>query len=362
MSADLNISRRAFAGAVAFAGLWRASARAQGFAGLGANAAGFASVVPGKTFTFPADHGPHPDFRIEWWYVTANLADAEGTPYGAQWTLFRQAMQPGPQRQGWGSQQVWMGHVALTSAKTHRFSERFARGGIGQAGVEGKPFHAWIDAWQLRGSDRTDDMTLAPLRLDASSGDFAYALDLDASHALVLQGDAGYSLKSDRGQASYYYSQPFFDVKGRLTIDEQTLEVSGQAWMDREWSSQPLASDQNGWDWFSLHLNSGDKLMLFRLRQADRDHYVSGNWIPRNGSTRQLASSDVVMRPKAPIDVEGRKLPVQWQIAIPSLALAIECEPLNARSWMGTSYAYWEGPIRFAGSHSGVGYLELTGY
>jgi predicted secreted hydrolase len=240
-------------------------------------------------------------------------------------------MQPGPQRQGWGSQQVWMGHVALTSAKTHRFSERFARGGIGQAGVEGKPFHAWIDAWQLRGSDRTDDMTLAPLRLDASSGDFAYALDLDASHALVLQGDAGYSLKSDRGQASYYYSQP-------------------------------LASDQNGWDWFSLHLNSGDKLMLFRLRQADRDHYVSGNWIPRNGSTRQLASSDVVMRPKAPIDVEGRKLPVQWQIAIPSLALAIECEPLNARSWMGTSYAYWEGPIRFAGSHSGVGYLELTGY
>jgi len=47
---------------------------------------------------------------------------------------------------------------------------------------------------------------------------------------------------------------------------------------------------------------------------------------------------------------------------IPSLALSIDCAPLNAKSWMRTSFSYWEGPIGFAGSHSGVGYLELTGY
>src|SRR5918994_4968507 len=99
MNASIKISRRAFAGGLALLGLARGAARAQGFAGLGESAEGFAAVVPGRTFAFPADHGPHPEFRIEWWYVTANLQDSNGTAYGAQWTLFRQATRPGPQAQ-----------------------------------------------------------------------------------------------------------------------------------------------------------------------------------------------------------------------------------------------------------------------
>ncbi len=362
MSADPTISRRAFAGLLAMLGIGGAGARAQGFAGLGKSAEGFAAVVPGRVFSFPADHGPHPDYRIEWWYVTANLADAAGRRYGAQWTLFRQAMRAGPQAEGWANQQVWMGHAAVTSAATHRFAETFARGGVGQAGVEAKPYHAWIDAWALRGSNETGDMTLAPLEMSASAADFSYALTLTATRALVLEGDGGYSRKSGRGQASYYYSQPFFKADGSIEIDGRRIDVTGQAWMDREWSSQPLASGQTGWDWFSLHLASGDRLMLFRLRQQDGDNYVSGNWIPREGTTRELASHEVSMIPGPPVEIAGRKLPLSWHIAIASLALAIDCAPLNADSWMGTSYAYWEGPIGIAGSHSGVGSLELTGY
>ena len=94
MSADLKITRRAFAGGLAWLGLGK-PAWSQGFAGLGNDAAGYAGVTPGKAFAFPADHGPHPDFRIEWWYVTANLTDTGGAAYGAQWTLFRQALAPG---------------------------------------------------------------------------------------------------------------------------------------------------------------------------------------------------------------------------------------------------------------------------
>src|SRR5579872_6753717 len=128
MSGDLKLSRRAFAGTLAFAALSRKPALAQGFAGLGANAQDYAQVTPGRKFSFPADHGPHPDFRIEWWYVTANLASASGIAYGAQWTLFRQALQPGPQRKEWANQQIWMAHAAVTSTNTHRFSETYARG------------------------------------------------------------------------------------------------------------------------------------------------------------------------------------------------------------------------------------------
>jgi predicted secreted hydrolase len=132
--------------------------------------------------------------------------------------------------------------------------------------------------------------------------------------------------------------------------------------MDREWSSQPLASDQTGWDWFALHFTSGEKLMLYRMREKGGHDYASGTWILPDATTRQLAPADIKMTPHAPIDVEGHNLPVTWQIAIPSLSIAIETTPLNSRAWMGTSFAYWEGPISFAGSHTGVGYLELTGY
>jgi predicted secreted hydrolase len=362
MSDKFLISRRAFAGGAALLALGRRPALAQGFAGLGKNVDGFAPVVAGKTFAFPGDHGPHPDYRIEWWYVTANLADSTGAAYGAQWTLFRQAMRAGAQDEGWANQQIWMGHAAVTRADTHRFSEAFARGGIGQAGVEAKPFLAWIDSWQMRGSNQMRDDTIAPLALSASGADFSYALRCEADRALVLQGEAGYSRKSERGQASYYYSQPYFTATGRITIDDKPAEVTGLAWMDREWSSQPLASDQSGWDWFSLHLNSGEKLMLFRLRQSDGHHYASGNWILPDGKTRQIASGDITMTPKKWTETERRKIPTTWNIAIPALALAIDCVPLNPKSWMGTSFPYWEGPISFGGSHAGVGYLEMTGY
>jgi len=362
MSDRSKITRRGFAGGALALGLSKKTARAQGFAGLGKDAEGFAPVIPGKTFSFPDDHGPHPDYRIEWWYVTANLRDSTGAAFGAQWTLFRQASKPGPQAEGWASQQIWMGHAAVTRADTHRASEAFARGGVGQAGVVAKPFSAWIDSWQMHGLDAMRDDAIAPLELAASGADFSYALRLDADRPLVLQGDAGYSRKSEREQASYYYSQPWFKASGRVTIDDQSTDVSGLAWMDREWSSQPLAPDQPGWDWLSLHMNSGEKLMLYRLRQSDGHHYASGNWILPDGKTRQLAAADIGMTPKTLTEIEGRKIPTSWDIAIPALDLAISCAPLNAKAWMGTSFAYWEGPIGFRGSHSGVGYLEMTGY
>jgi predicted secreted hydrolase len=338
------------------------AAHAQGFAGLGITGTGFAPVLPGKKLVFPADHGPHPDFRIEWWYVTANLSDANGMAYGAQWTLFRQAISPGARQEGWANQQIWMGHAAVTRADTHRFDETFARGGVGQAGVKTAPFQAWIDAWQMRGLEGMDNDTISPLEVSAAGQDFAYALRLQADHPLVLQGEAGYSVKSEQGQASYYYSQPYFKANGTITIDDRRVDVTGQAWMDREWSSQPLASDQTGWDWLSLHLNTGEQLVLFRLRSANGDHFMSGKWFSPRQEDRRITSAEIRMTPKTVTEIMGRKIPLRWDIAIPSLGLMISCGPLNPASWMGTRFPYWEGPIHFEGSHNGVGYLEMTGY
>ena len=176
------------------------------------------------------------------------------------------------------------------------------------------------------------------------------------------QGDRGFSVKSELGQASYYYSQPFFAADGHLTVDGRDIPVTGKAWLDREWSSQPLTADQAGWDWFALHLDSGAKVMLYRLRDKDGSAYLAGTWIDADGRPLPLTPDQIVTEPRAWAEVAGRRLPVAWHLAIPDFGLAVDTEPLNAQSWMGTAYAYWEGPIRFAGSHGGRGYLELTGY
>src|SRR6476646_764727 len=113
MNGSGRITRRGFIGGALLAGLG-SRALAQGFAGLGESADGFAAVVPGRTFAFPADHGPHPEFRIGRWYVTANRVDISGAAYGAQWTLLRQAISAGGAAAGWANQQIWMGHAAVT--------------------------------------------------------------------------------------------------------------------------------------------------------------------------------------------------------------------------------------------------------
>ncbi len=352
-------SGRAFAAALLL--LLPVSAHPQGYAGLDQAADGFAPVTAPASLAFPRDHGPHPDFRIEWWYVTATLQGPDGTPYGAQWTLFRQAMAPGGPESGWSTPQIWMAHAAVTSAETHRFAETFARGGVGQAGVEATPFRAFIDDWSLQAAPAATGDALASLTMQAGGEGFAYALRLEADRPPVPQGDRGFSLKSERGQASYYYSQPFYTVAGTLMLDGRDIPVTGEAWLDREWSSQPLDAEQSGWDWFALHLASGEKLMLYRLRETD-GAFLAGTWITPDGRPQPLRPNQIVVAPATFAEVAGRRLPVGWHLAIPDHGLAVDTTPLNAQSWMGTGFAYWEGPIRVSGSHAGTGYMELTGY
>lgn len=306
---------------------------------------------------FPRDHGAHPQFRIEWWYLTAALEGEDGRDYGAQWTLFRQALEPGPQRDGWANQQVWMAHAAVTTPDTHRFAERVARGGIGQAGVEIEPFRAWIDDWRIT----AEGGGIAQMEIDAGGDDFAIDLHVKAEGPLVRHGNNGYSRKSDSDQASYYYSQPFYRAEGTLTIDGAPVAVSGTAWLDREWSTQPLTGDQEGWDWVALHFDDGSRLMAAGLRSATAPYRI-GTWIEADGTARPLAPEEIVLEPRITAEVAGRTIPVGWRVAVPSAGVDVDIQAVNAQSWMGTTVPYWEGPVTVTGSHAGRGYLEMTGY
>lgn len=334
----------------------------QGYAGLGSNSAGFATVERGRHLDFPADFGAHPDFRIEWWYMTANLKGVNGQSYGAQWTLFRQAIDTGRERPGFNSQQIWMGHVAVTSSTEHRFSEKFARGGIGQAGVRAAPFRAWIDDWSIGSSGDTLGARLERLDVSAYGPQFSYKLKLASDLPLVLHGEQGISQKSHDGVASYYYSQPHYTVTGFLTLQGRQIAVTGQAWIDQEWTSQALSSSQTGWDWFSLHLTGGQHLMLFRLRGDVDGSYAAGTWINADGTYEALSKDDIRLTPLANSTVDGHSVPTRWRMEVPSRGVSVEASAINNGAWMATSVPYWEGPIAVSGTHSGEGYLEMTGY
>jgi len=334
-------------------------ALAQGFAGLGTTAEGFAIPERGRTLVFPDDHGPHWDFRIEWWYLTSVLTGTDGQDYGIQWTLFRSALAPEPGA-GWKAPQLWMGHAGLTTATAHFSAERRARGGIGQAGVSPEPFYAWIDEWQMQGAAEPGADELDALHVTARGTEFGYRLDFTAEGPLVLQGDAGYSVKSPAGQASHYYSQPFYRVAGTLDLPEGPVEVAGQGWLDREWSSQPLEADQQGWDWVSLLFDDGARMMGFQLRGTEP--FTSGTWIAPDGTPTPLPHNALRFEALDHAEVAGRSVPVRWRLTWPEGGLDIETVPLNPQSWMDTSIPYWEGPLRFSGSHAGRGYLEMTGY
>lgn len=353
-----------------------------GFAGLGASNQGYAQASTENTLSFPLDHGPHPDFRIEWWYLTANLVDEQDQPLGLQWTLFRQAQQPPTTKPkptaAWDAQQLWMAHIALSRGKQHRVAERFARGSNqvnskSQAGVIAQPFRAWLDNWQLNSlnafanADALDHLLLSAQATD-KLGSFGYKIELTAEGPLVYHGVAGFSQKSADGQGSMYYSQPFYRVNGEVMLNDETIKVSGQAWLDREWSSQLLGAHQTGWDWFSLHLNSGARLMAFRLRGGGNHNtdYISGSWITPNGQLQPLGASDITLEPLDWAKVDGHNVPFRWRLTLAEQGLTLIVTAPETNRWMDTSVPYWEGAVNVTDANTeqaiGQGYLEMTGY
>ncbi|PMH32309.1 hydrolase [Vibrio lentus] len=326
----------------------------------------FSPVVKGIDITFPADHQAHLNFRHEWWYLTANLIDEEGNALGVQWTQFRFAAAPQDSGNGikettWQSQQIYMAHSAVTTKDKHYADEKWSRDQAELAGVSDSPFRVYLDDWQWKSS--SDD--LFPATLNANSDQFGYSLKLTNNAPYQKQGERGYSTKSGDGKvASYYYSQPFIDVSGEVTIDGITHQVSGKGWIDREWSSQFLLDSQQGWDWFALRLSDETSLVVFQLRNSTsgKASYSHAKLMNQDGSGITISQQDISLTAIKQTEIDGRDYPTEWQVSIPTQQIELTVSALNPEAKMPLSVPYWEGPIVIKGSHSGSGYMELTGY
>lgn len=334
------------------------------------NAAGFARADRIREFVFPRDHGPHPSYRSEWWYLTAvvSTVGSETREFGVQFTLFRQGLEtrngaipvPNNGPEAWRSGQGYMAHVALSdiTARRHMTAERFSRGHPALAGAHADPFRVYLDDWQLAS---TDDV-FSPLRLTVNTADFSADLLLTAKRPAILQGDRGLSRKGP-DNASYYYSVPRLEAGGELVVGGSSHTVGGLAWIDREWSTSVLGDAYQGWDWFALHLDDGRDLMLYQLRRLDgrTDPYNAGS-LGDGQVARTLTADDFSL---TPIE-RWRGWPVAWQLVLRGeepqhyvIRAAINDQVMD------TAVRYWEGVAHLEddeGRRRGAGYMELTGY
>lgn len=317
-------------------------------------------------FEFPKDHGPHPDYRAEWWYYTGNLVDAEGHRYGYQFTIFRRGIVPGqPERPSeWASRQIYFAHFTVTdvTGETFEYHERYSRASPDLAGAQGLPYYqVWIDNWSAK------EIAPGQVRLQASDGQVGIDLILEQAKPAALQGDQGLSAKSEEpGNASYYYSLTNNPTHGTVTTPRGVFEVTGNSWMDREWSTSDLDEGAVGWDWFSLQLDDNREITFYYIRREDGspEPVSAGVLVNPDGSTMPLGLDDIEI---TNLDTwisphSGATYPARWRLAIPDQEIDLEITPLINDQELNVSFVYWEGAVRVEGSQTGYGYVELTGY
>jgi predicted secreted hydrolase len=326
----------------------------------------YPTVQPGRTFSFPADHGAHPAFRTEWWYVTGWLKTASGRDLGFQVTFFRTRPTSDPRNPSrFAPAQILFAHAALSDPRVGHIlhGERAARAGFGLAEAKSGDADIHLRDWRLV---RQPD---GAFKTHVANGDFTLSLDLAPTQPVLLEGDGGYSRKGPAPeQASYYYSMPHLKVTGRVARSGTEEAVTGEAWLDREWSSNYLAPGAVGWDWTGLQLDDGGALMAFRIRdKAGAALWAGGSLRAADGRFTRFAPGDVRFDPRRiwRSPATGATYPVEQSLTIrlPTGDRHFLLTPLFADQELdGRSSGmpvYWEGAVRTGG---GRGYLELTGY
>ena len=341
-------------------------------------AATFRPATPGYEFSFPRDHGSHPEYQTEWWYYTGHLRTGDGHRYGFEVTFFQVGVrgaagsQPAEDDGGpstaWDLSHIMPAHFAITDVdgKAFRYYEKLNRGSKFTADAAIGRLEVFNEAW--RATTNPD----GSWRLVASEGKDSLDLTLRTRKPPAVHGENGVSIKAPAaGYASHYYSMTRLDATGAVN----GAKCTGQAWMDHEFGSSALRENQQGWDWFSIQLDNDAELMLYIIRRNDGSPDVtsSGSLITSDGRVIHLR------REQMRITVTGRwkssksraTYPMGWRVDVPSFNVALVLTPLLRDQELvtrgSTQVTYWEGAVGVSGSFGGVGvrgdgYVEMTGY
>lgn len=330
-------------------------------------------ALPGYHYRFPRDNFNHPEYQTEWWYYTGNLKASDGHRFGFELTFFRQALSQDKATQSdWDIHDIYLAHFALSDLEAGKFyyEERVNRAGPGIAGSSEHAEKIWNGNWSVSWSGEQQN-------LFALSNDVSINFKMNSQKPPVIHGQNGISQKAaGAGHASHYISYTRLLTNGTIQLNGRNYSVDGSTWMDHEFFTNSLSTDQTGWDWISLQLNDNTEIMLYRFRRKDGtiDPFSSGTYIDAQGRSTNLTINDFSMIPKDKTwtsPATHAAYPIEWLISIPELAIklslktALPSQELISKNSVGPSY--WEGSITGSGTRNsspvrGVGYLEMTGY
>ena len=336
-----------------------------------AAATSFTPVSPGGDLLFPADFGSHPDFRIEWWYVTGWLTTQAGESLGFQITFFRSRPElESDNPSAFTPRQLIVVHCALSDPKRGRLwqEQRVRRAGLGLAAAQTGDTDVWADNWSLK---RDAAAHGAPYVATIPGEELSLDLKITPTQAPMLNGARGFSRKGPAAQAaSYYYSIPQLRVTGDIARGGGgAVPVSGDAWLDHEWSSEYLDPQAVGWDWIGINLDDGGALMAFRTRGADgMARWAGGTLRAADGRVDALEPGEVAFTPRRSwiSPRTGTVYPVEWSVRAGARVFVLQplMDDQENDTRFSTGAIYWEGAVRASerGIPAGRGYLELTGY
>ncbi|MGV3723407.1 MAG: lipocalin-like domain-containing protein [Actinomycetota bacterium] len=329
----------------------------------------FKKAVPPYRFQFPRDHAAHPEYQTEWWYYTGHL-ESGTRRFGYELTFFQVGINPWRKssKSAWALHTVYFAHFTVTDENNRKFqfTEEITRPALGMAGADTDRYRVWLHDWSasLLSDNRTHHLV-------AGAPEFAIDLNLEPLKPPVVHGRDGVSQKSAGvGRASHYYSLTRMGTRGTLRLNGEELPVTGVSWMDHEFGSNQLSAEQAGWDWFSLQLDDGRELMLYRLRLKNGgvEPLSSGTLVAKDGTWKHLPLSAFEINAtgqwKSP--KSGAVYPQGWTVRVPSEGINLTLEATVADQELVpegvAAVRYWEGSVRVTGSATGVGYAELTGY
>jgi len=353
------------------------------------------------TFSFPKDHGQHPAYRTEWWYLSGHLRADNGTEWAYHFTIFRRAlgkwMDLALIGMAIGSKTVrnislfkrafsrmltnqnsrrikvdgYVGHLAITNVGDHKyeFLERAATSLFNIAGAREDCLGVWVKGWSLQ-------ETKGIVHVVAERHGFAIDLELVSLKPPVLHGNQGLSIKGTRdGQASYHYSLASLRTTGTLKWRGDNHHVAGNSLMDREFGTAMLPRSVRGWDWFGLILDNNHEIMICLIRNADGtvSDKSAGTIVFPDGACQCLAADHFLVNA---VDFwtspsTGARYPVHWVAKVGDLNLELDVRAIIKEhelvSGTSTTIDYWEGPVRVDGNMrgktiTGNGHAELVGY
>ncbi len=212
----------------------------------------------GSVLNFALDEGWHQPEPVEWWYTTAQVTGSTtGHKYDVMLTYFDYPTFPfdgfrifniADQNTGQFYKQTSPCNYPVNSATHQEISASPVGGAL-------EEFSTQKDSYG----------NLIPFQYHAKAAAPTYSIDLNYNclKRPLMVGGTGY-LYQGASSYTYYYSLTTLTVTGSITVNGLTENVTGTAWLDRQWGNfNPLNGEQ--YEWFSFQLSNGMDMNVWNV-------------------------------------------------------------------------------------------------